>query len=287
MAKKVYILAEEMRVGQSPFYMEGTDMQFNIPDEYPLPLECTVIEDGQPVELRYIPSSKFVEKQKQIDLEKRPYTYVPKDDDRKLITFQHGRLELDEVKHKNACEYIDRVYWNKKNSKFRPDGSKIIFEEYREDEMVENLLAQETLVNRAKSQILAMKEGKVRDLYLLSLPGSSYNEQLSVSKMKTQLLQIAAGNPNFILNGIKDAEQKIAILTHKAIQHKILSLDFNGAVMIVNVTGNWDKLIEVSEAGGAQAKFNRLVEYLMSEAGESVVPNLQKKVAAAEETALV
>jgi hypothetical protein len=46
MSNKVYILSDEMRASKSGFYIEGTDIEMDYPDAYPLPMETEVLEDS-------------------------------------------------------------------------------------------------------------------------------------------------------------------------------------------------------------------------------------------------
>lgn len=277
--QRVYILSEAMRVSQSPYYMEGTDMQYDIPEEYPLPMETVVFEDGVPVELRCIPSSQYVEKQKQIELEKRSADWDPSDNDRKLVTFQHGRL-VDPGSNKVVSEFLRRAGWLDTNAANRGPNTKVIYQVFDEEDLLEKELTKEEAIQKAINIVMALEDAAMEDLYMLSVPGTPTVQGLSKKRIKVHLIDVARNNPDFIFNGAKSARDKASIAVHKAIEYRILTLDMPGFVSITSVrkVGEWEPLMELTDAGGSNGKFDRFVEYLLTDAGKPYLKVIEDRV---------
>lgn len=284
MSKTVYILADQMRVSQSPFYGEGTNIQYDIPDEYPLPHETVVVKNGKPMVIRCIPQSQYLEKAKQISEEKWPVDWEPSEADRQLLTFKHGRLE-DSGKLMVVTEYLKAVGWNEENEKDRPDNMKTIFVRFDESKLLEEQLSKEDMIFEATKAIYGLSDKQIEELYLLSLPGATLTADTGLSKMKMHLLNTARVAPEFIKNGIKDPRDKMNVLLHKALKYNILTLNMAGFVSIEDEKrpGDWEPLLELNEAGGPEGKFNRFVDFLLTSEGKPSLAVIEKRVANWEE----
>lgn len=257
-----------MRTSRSPYFAEGTDINYDIPSEYPIPNQCQVIDGGVPVELRYLPNSAFIKKQDQMKKENRPER-VPYDDDGTL-TFKFGRLMLDDKRHKTAIDYLDKAPWNKKNEDSRPYGSKIIFEEYDEQAILKKEIAETGQMLEAIKAVMAMDETKLNNVYIIATAGTAADAaDASFEKKQRHLINVAQSNPGFILNGIQSVRNDIVISVTNAINKKLVDMTVNGWVTMRSATNEtqYEQWIEMSDSGGQEAKMNRLVDYLQTDEG--------------------
>lgn len=279
MAKKVYILSDEMRASKSGFYVEGTDIEMDYPDNYPLPMETEVIENDIPVSLRILPNCGYLEKEKQRK-EGYPETYKYTDADRKKLTFHHARLILDEKKDRMWIEYVERAGWFEGNEKAKArQNTRTIYKLYDEDALIDKELEHEELITRAKSKVLGLEVAELKDLYRLSV-GGNYNDALiSIKMMRRHLMSIAEGNPEFVMEGINTTRDRLVVLLNKAVSYKILTFDIPGQVSYKSeASSEWVNIISISEAQGSVNKFNKFLDYLMTDMGQTELSIIENKV---------
>lgn len=291
MSKRVFILSEEMRSTKSGFYVEGTDIEMDYPDAYPLPMETEVLENGAPVSLRVLPNCPYLEKEKQLQ-NGYPATYRYTDGDRKKLTFRHARLELDEQRDRMWLEYITRSAWMKGNELKKPrQTTRTIFQAYDEDLLLTAELDVEELIIAAKSKVISLNEVELKDLYRLAVGGNYSEIGMTIKQIRKYLLNIADSNPDFITNGIKTTRDHLTVLLHKAIELKVLRVDTPGQVMFLNpVSKEWVNMLSLSEAQGFDAKFDKFIEFLMTDMGKaelSIIENRVKELEQPEQEASV
>jgi hypothetical protein len=279
MSNKVYILSDEMRASKSGFYIEGTDIEMDYPDAYPLPMETEVLEETGPIALRVLPNCPYLEKELQIK-NGYPAVYKYTDNDRKKLTFTHARLELDEKRDKLYIEYIERSAWKKGNEgKKTRQTTRTICQEYNEEILINAEIEAEEMIHIAKTKVFALSEAETKDLYRLSVGGNFVESNVSPKQMKRHLLSIAEHNPEFITAGIKTTRDKINVLLNKAVEYKIVSFITPGKVTLyVEASNEWVPLLDISEAQGPQAKIDKFVEYLMTDMGQAELSIIENRV---------
>ncbi len=280
MARKVYILTELMRSTHSGFWVEGTDIEMDYPDKYPLPMETEVLDKGRPIMIRVLPYCPYLEKEKQVK-NGFPVNYAFTDQERDRLTFKFARLELDDQKDKIFVEYLEKTPWFEGNedAKTRPT-TKTIFRSFDEDALVNSEIADEELVVRAKNLVFGLDDSAVRNLFRLANPGLNRNDGLiTLAKMKKNLLEVAEVNPEFILNGVKSNRDKVVVTVSRALEDKIISLDFPGQVALFNTKKNeWQELVSVSDGLSPENKFDRTVDYLQTEAGQTDLSVIESRI---------
>ena len=279
MSNKVYILSDEMRASKSGFYVEGTDIEMDYPDAYPLPMETEVLEDSGPIALRVLPNCPYLEKELQIK-NGYPAVYKYTDNDRKKITFNHARLELDEKRDKLYIEYIDRSAWLKGNEQKKTRAStRTICQVYDESILINAELEVEEMVHLAKTKVFALSESETKDLYRLSVGGNFVESSVSPKQMKRHLLAVAEHNPEFITSGIKTTRDRLTVLVNKAVEYKILSFNTPGKVnLYVEASNDWVSLLDISDAQGTQQKVDKFIEYLMTDMGQAELSIIENRV---------
>lgn len=266
----IFILAEEMRVSRSPFYAEGTDLNYDIPTEYPIPHECQILKEGMPVELRFLPNSKTIDKQKQIKNENRKEEIAIDDNGQKKLTFLHGRLVLHNEKDKMAIEYLKSAGWLKTNATVRADGTKIIYEIYDEEAILKADLENEELKMSAMQAVFAMKPEMVDNMFILATSGTVASiAEITLSKKKMHLANVAARNPKFIIEGVQGVRKEAMINVQKAMDKKLIDFSVTDFVSILNATNanQYDPFVEISDTGGQDVKIDRFIDYLLSDEG--------------------
>lgn len=280
--KRVYILTEMMRSSKSGFFIEGTDIQMDYPDAYPLPFETEVIENGMPVAIRLLPHCSFLEKEQQIQ-KGYPEKYQYNDTDRKRLTFLFRRLELDESRDKIYIEFLERAAWKEGNElKKSRDTTKTIYLEYDEDAEMNAFIADESLVNKAKTLVFDLEDSELRNLYRLANPGVNRNDGLiRMGHMRKHLLDVAAVNPEFILNGVKTNRDKIIVLLSRALEQRLISMDFPGTIVIYNdVEKEFNDLLSVSDNYSREDKLEKLADYLLTPQGAAELAIIESKLQA-------
>lgn len=269
-----------MRSAKSGFFVEGTDISMDYPDNYPLPLETEVIENGKPMVLRCLPHCSYLEKEKQIK-NGFPEKYRWSSSDQRKVTFHHRRLEVDDKRDKIFVEFLERSPWIEGNeSKKVRDNTKTIYQIYDEDALVNAEIADEAAITKAKNMVFALKDSELRNLYRLANPGVKTDGLIRLNQMRRYLLDVAQSSPEFIMQGIKTNHDKIIVLCSQAVEENIVNLNFPGQIAIFNQAGNtWEQLIPCSDGGGPEDKFDRLIEYLETEQGSTDLTILQDRVA--------
>jgi len=265
MGKKVLIMTDDMRSANSGFSMEGTDLTFDFPDQFPVPNECLVMENGVLVHLRALPQTDVLEKKKQMEMGFPDYIPIS-DAIEKNLTFHFARIELDENSH--WFKYLKRACWMAGNEmKKTRSNDRTMYEEYDEDALDIEKLNELELVDEARKAIRALDDAGVRNLYMLATNGSAINTLVSVGKQKLHLYEIADANPAFILDGIKDERDEAIVLVQKAIEYKIISLEFQGQVAIFSkAEDDFVQMFEMPAVG--QTKFEKTVDYLLTKEGQ-------------------
>ena len=282
MAKRVYILTDLMRSSKSGYFIQGTDIQMDYPDAYPLPMETEVLENGVPVALRLLPTCGYLEREKQIK-NGFPDNYKWTQKDRQKVTFKFRRLELDDKRDKIYVEYVERAGWLAGNEDRKArDTTKTIYERFDEDAILDSEIEDEALVVKAKNLVLDLEDPDIRNLYRLSNPGK-FEGLVTLKQMKRSLLDIAEQNPTFIVNGIKSNRDKLVVLVSRALETGIVSLDFPGAVAVFNpAKKDWENLINASDIGGQEEKLERLIDHLNTETGANDLAVIEKRVETVE-----
>lgn len=284
---KTYILTPEMRSSKSGFFAEGTDLEYDIPMEYPLPLETIVLENGVPIHLRLLANCDVLEREKQI--ERKYPEKTPNDENlRKKVTLINGMLMVDETRDKTVYDFIRRAGWLKSNEKSRPVGTKVIYEEYDENAQMARELTDLERRNKAQSYIMKLKENDLRNLYGAAVaPGSAVHDVHPV-KMKTFLLRLADGNPEYILNALKSEENMIRLYINKGIDLQVL--DFSQVadeVLLLNSsTEKLESVANIPSAGGIESKIDRFID-LLKEDDYAEIYSLLKSVVNDKEAQLV
>lgn len=278
--EKVYILSETMRSSKGGFYIEGTDIEMDFPDEYPLPMTCEVIEDGGPVGLRVLPFCKTILVSEQIQ-QGFPRDYKFNQADRDKLTFKMGRLSLREQRDDQFIAYVERAYWLKGNEKKRVSATnKTVYELYDEDKILQGEIDELELAVKAQSAVIGMKESQLRELYKLSV-GGNFNETVSIGlkHMRKHLLDIAAVNPGFISDGVRKGRDEVVVLLNNALEFGVVTLNVDGMVGYkTEASVEFDPWFEMTEAGGKQAKFERTVDFLLSDDGKAYTSALKDLV---------
>jgi hypothetical protein len=277
---KTYILTDSMRSTKTGFFIEGTDIAMDFPDIYPLPMQTEILEDGRPVALRLLPYCPYLEVEKQIK-NGFPAHYVWNDTDRRKLSFKFRMLELDDQQDKIWVEYLERSAWKEGNEDKKPrQTTKTIFQAYDKEAIINAEIADETLIIRAKNVVLDLDDSPLRNLYRLANPGLKADSMVRVAAMRKYLLDLASINPPFILNGIKSNTDRIVVLVSRAIEARIISLEFPAQVCMFNESSNeYIKMISANDAGGQEEKFDRVVDYLLTEQGATDLAIIENKVA--------
>lgn len=275
-----------MRAAKSGFYVEGTDLEMDFPDQYPLPLETDVIENGTPKSLRYLPFCDTIDLKEQL-ARGFPLKYTWNERDRDKLTFRYGRLELDSERDKMELALVESAAWLVGNEdKKRYPNQKTIYLAYDEDAILDKEIERETVAHQAIGAVLALEENQVRDLYRLAVGGNYKETNVTMKQMKRHLMNVANANPDFILDGVRKGRDEIVVLANKALEYKVISLDYSGTVAIYGAKEEYEPLIELSEAGGREAKFNRFIDFLASEDGATELSVIKDKVKQLEDHAL-
>lgn len=274
MAKKVvFLLDESMKAAKCGHFIEGTDIEMDIPDEYPLPTTTRILEDGVPVDLRWLPTTNIIEYNKQIEAGfKERFEYS--DLARKTLTFIFGRMELDEVRDKGAIEFVKRAGWIRGNEKSKYEESqRTIYFLYDKTREIEEENTFDEKVANAITLIAGMKEQQIRNLYLLSRNITSADNAIELRDMKRHLMDIAKSNPDFIVEKIESLTDKIILIATKALEYKIIDMEAAGMVGLVSPTNatDYSSLAEISDTGGLAAKFDRFVQWLMLDESEETL----------------
>jgi len=277
--KKTYILTEIMRSSKSGFFIEGTDIAMDYPDEYPVPMETEVLEKGRPISLRLLPHCPYLEREKQLK-NGFPQRYTWNDVDRRKLTFRHRMLELDDKRDAIWVEYLDRSAWIKGNEDKKPrNTTKTLFEVYNYDAIIEEEILDESRIIKAKNTVLELEDSALRNLYRLANPGTRPDSMIKLNQMRKYLLQVAANAPDFIINGIKTNADRIVVLISRAIEERIVSLEFPASVALFHPgTNEWQKMITVNDTGGQEDKFDRLVDYLQTDAGATDMQIIEQRL---------
>ncbi len=201
---RVYEIHQTMRVSNSPYMLENTNIKYDITPEFTLPNSVTALIDGEPVELRFIARAKSIFKRQQIK-EGWAEVYRATDADKKFLTFENGRLEIPE-EQQNAWKFLEASPWFDEYSHARMTGTRIIYKRVDTGKDAEKRLKDIDLVLDAKLVVRKLEPEAAKDLLRLSKPNRILSPQLTISDIKLQLNDLAENDPEFIINGVKSNE---------------------------------------------------------------------------------
>lgn len=278
---RIYEIHQSKRVSNSPYMLENTNIRFDVAKEMTLPNSTTALIDGEPVELRFITRAASINKREQIR-QGWPEVYRANATDNKFLTFIDGRLEVPESQ-KNAIEFLETSPWFSEHKHPRLPGVTIVYIRVDTGKTSEAKLDLQNKALDAKLLIRNLQPEQARDLLRLSKPNKMLSSQIALTDVKLQLNEIADKNPDFILNGVKSNEDKLAVLLSKAVNLGVINLDTVGNVSLVQ-NGEFKPLITVSEAGGRERKFEKTLMWLQGDEGKAYVSTIEDLIEEAEDT---
>lgn len=284
--KRIYLLDDSMKAAKSGYFIEGTDIQQDIPAEYPLPTETRIIKHGEPIDLRWLPTSNIINRREQIDL-KFPEKYEWNELARKKLTFIYGRLELDEEKDKGAILYVEEAGWMAGNEDVKMDQNhRTIYFKYDPEQALDADNKFDLEVANAISLLSSLKEPQIRNLFLLSSNIASVDASVTLRFMKRQLIDIAKTTPDFIAEKITDIVSQVQLTVAKAVDYKIIDLEVSGMVGLQSPTDptDYNGFVEMSDAGGSTAKMERLVQWLMLDGSQAQLDIINSMITKHEES---
>lgn len=273
---KTYTISKENRVQNSPFFVEGSNMAFDIVNEYPLPLECdTFDEKGNPIRIRFIMGCDTIIKEEQVR-KGYPENRRSTEQEREMLTFKGGMLSLPEG-YKIAEKYLAACPWFKDKKGPRPFNSRIIFEEYSQDRIDSDALNTEALITEARSIVIKGKRADLLAILRLSRAGQVVDPNMDIKALRLNLLEIANSQPEFILKNIKNAKEQLIVQVSKACDYGLMNIDSTGKLLYKQATG-FSTVANISDAGGRQQKMERVVAYLESEEGAALLSQMRRDI---------
>lgn len=262
---KSYIICDDHRVKNSPFFIEGSNVPFDIVSEFPIPTETDAFDEaGNPIRIRFVMGCNTIIKEEQV---RRgwPENRRPTDTERELLTFRAGMLTVPDG-YPFLEQYLSTAPWFKTKDEVedpsfrarRPFGSRVIYQSYDQDQLDDEALDFEAMVTEARNYIQRGSREELVNLYRLAKPGGTVNPQIDAKTIKLELLKMAQQTPEFILKGIKGAREELVVVVSKALDYGILSLDTIGKLMMKK-NKKWTAVASVPDVGGRMQKTERVV----------------------------
>lgn len=287
MAKKeevvVYRLHKDME-SQSGTYIPGTNAEFNLPREFPIPNISTIYVNGMPQDIRFLINCPFLDLKKQ-EKEGFGIGFKTSPEVKKLLTFIYGELVINpEVRGaKLAIEYLDSLEGNVSNSNRSPYAKKIFFK-YDAKAEVRKSIANEDRVLEAKAKLFSMSLEEKTDLYVLLKAGGVKQEVPDDEViLRYELSKIADSRPDAIINGTSNEVQETELILQRAINDGVVRMDTLNLVTIKSADGQYGNPFAILEGMGKADKFKRAVEFLLTDAGQAhlaLIRQQQKSVKA-------
>lgn len=281
---KLYVLAAEELVSNSPYKVEGTDVVLDIPGSRNVPWRYNITTDDGEKVIRYIRgcSSIFLTEQIAMGF---PADRQPTREEMSDLIFNAGQLYAG---RKNLAEYLDVLPLNKESP--NRDNARNFYRTVNEQKDQKEAYELELSKAKAKAAAFTMADGKVKDLLRLRYHGF-VNEGTSEMEAKMQLSRMIDeehGDINglaFFQKHTTETESEldaVTILARKCLEKNIISLvTLPGSVGILN-KGKWEPMAKISEEGGEAAQFNRVADWLQTTDGKPYIAILTTKLKAAK-----
>lgn len=193
-------------------------------------------------------------------------------------------LSVDETRDKMVDEFISRAGWLKSNAKNRAAGTKVIYELYDENTLLQQEVTATEMRIKAQNYIMKLKENDLKNLYGSSVAAGSQVHGVHPVKMKSYLLKVAENNPEYILNALRQEENTVRLFVNKGIDLQVL--DFTqqpGEVLLINeATEKMESIASIPNNGGTEIKIDRFVELMKDEEYKEVYDLLKQAVNAKE-----
>jgi hypothetical protein len=284
MALKTYTITKENRVTNSPFYIEGSDMKFDVTHQFPLPTETiTVDKEGRQKVIRFIAGCDTIDKSEQVKRgypEKRKATAT----ERMMLTFLGGMLSVPDG-YSNLENYLDEAPWfvepdaESESKKIRPPHSRKVYELYDQEKIDDDNLDFETMVTEARTAIINADRNTLVSLLRLSRQGGVVDANINMKQVKLQMLELANNNPDFILKNITTVKNDATVLVSKAIDYGILNVDTPGKLMIKKKVGeNYEEVTKIADFGGRGAKIDRVVAFFEGDLGKLIFGEVKNRI---------
>lgn len=280
---KRYELSQQVRVSNSPFSVEGTNIKYDITAEFPIPNECTAFVNGKPVQYRFLANCDTIIKKDQIAqgwANKIPQT----DLERTLLTFRAGILEVNSETYANLGEYIEKAPWNEINKATKGRNTKTLYKLIDTESEHKAANDFDTRVAKAILSLKDLKQPQLRNLLRLRTPSRKLPVTITPNEINKQLIDIAKVDPDFINNGIKTNRDKVAIMVSKAVDFDIIKLDTVGFVSL-NVNDQVKPIFPANETGGRGRKLEKTIEFFEGEEGKQYLEVINELIEKAEDDA--
>lgn len=286
----IYIIHPQRRVKNSPFFLEGTKNTYDLPDEYPIPNQCTIMEKADKGGglvarvIRYIPQCPTIYKDEQIK-QGWPQKYRLKGNDKRLLTFKQGKLTVKST-DKTRLDYLDKAGYNADiKAENRYHATQIIYQKFDPEAEANVALQFEDLVTNARNIVKNLEVDQAKQILRLHTPTRSFSSQTSLAKYKLELNQLAATNPEFIINAIKGTEMETKIMLSKAVEYRIIDLMTPGKLRVRHPNEEkWEEAANIPDIGGAANKFDKALNFFKTEKGQAWVEQIKTQVEAHEKS---
>jgi hypothetical protein len=272
----VYTITAQNRIKNSPFFVEGTDMVFDLVDQFPLPtMTSTFDKDGNPKNIRFIQGCTTIDVEEQIKLG-YPMLRNPSDTERRLLTFFGGFLSVPEG-YTTLKDYVDMAPWFEDKEGPRPPDSRVLYEIYDQDQVDEDNLTMEAMVLEAKNAVMGGSRDLIISLMRLNRPSQVIDPNINIRQAKLEMLRVAELNPDFVLKGIKSAQNDLTVIVSKAVDYGILNLDTTGKIKMKNRSGKDEVVTSIPDNGSRNQKMERTCAWFEGE-GKTILAEVRTRV---------
>jgi hypothetical protein len=224
---------------------------------------------GNAVQIRHIKGCPYLKVEDQ-----KKHKFLPRHNADKIILIDGG-IAVDAKRQPELLAYLRATNRNITNPDRDPNRVAIIMEMDFDAEKLNNLKVK---YDNARA-IMRIEEMGLEDAKnLVYKYGFVHDSEAGEGSFKEILLDIAEENPKFILEGIKDQNDRRKVLARKAVEEGFITLT-TPATVCWQQNGEVKSVIcNVGDLGGEVGKFDRFVSFLASAEGTHVVNRIAELV---------